>query len=289
MHERVAKAFFRRLGNRAPQEVHARVYLNDDYAGLYTIVEQVDPIFMQQNFGESDGYLYAYEWTFPFIFEDRGADSSKYYPLPFKPENNLIYPIVEPIVQMVRTMTQAPDSQFSSAVSQYIDLNAFFKEIAAENFVAEQDGLIGDFTLDNFFLYSFQGTLRSTFIPWDKSNTFWSINWNIFHNFSTNVLTSRALSVAPDLIAIYKNALQQAVNAAGGPGGWLEQEITKEYQQIRQAAYDDTRKLGDKKATGTLTPVSNADFDAEVAYLIQFARQRAAFVQAQLNSGLFPQ
>ena len=98
-----------------------------------------------------------------------------------------------------------------------------------------------------------------------------------------------ALAVAPDLIALYRGALQQAVDVAGGPGGWLEQEITREYQQIRRAAYDDPFKLGDKFASGILRPVSNDDFDAEAAYLIQFARQRSAFVRAQLNSGLILQ
>jgi len=289
MHERVAMTFFRKLGIPAPREVHTRLYINDQYAGLYTIVEAVDPIFTQQNLGESSGYLYAYEWIMPWSFADLGPDPSKYSPLPFKPENNLIYPVVEPIIEMVRTINQAPDAQFSSVVSQYIDLKAFFKEIAAENFVAEQDGIIGGYLLNNFFLYRFGGTLRSIFLPWDKSNSFWQIDWPIFHNFSSNVLTWRSLAAAPDLIAFYRSALQQAVDVAGGPGGWLEQEITKEYQQIRQAAYDDPFKLGDKFATGTLRPVSNDDFDAEAAYLIQFARQRSAFVRAQLNSGLILQ
>jgi len=289
MHERVAMTFFRKLGIPAPREVHTRLYINDQYAGLYTVVEAVDPIFTQQNLGESNGYLYAYEWIMPWSFEDLGLDPSKYSPLPFKPENNLIYPVVEPIVEMVRTINQAPDAQFSSAVSQYIDLKAFFKEIAAENFVAEQDGIIGGYLLNNFFLYRFGGTLRSIFLPWDKSNSFWQIDWPIFHNFSSNLLTWRSLAVAPDLIALYRGALQQAVDVAGGPGGWLEQEITREYQQIRQAAYDDPFKLGDKFASGILRPVSNDDFDAEAAYLIQFARQRSAFVRAQLNSGLILQ
>ena len=54
---------------------------------------------------------------------------------------------------MVRTVNHAPDAQFSSAVTQYIDLTALFKEIAAENFIAEQDGIIGNYAMNNFFLY----------------------------------------------------------------------------------------------------------------------------------------
>src|SRR5438034_7764292 len=106
MHERVAMEFFRKMGLRAPREAHARVFLNDQYAGLYTIVEEIDPIFLQQNFGESDGGLYAYEWVDYWIFDYRGPDSTKYSPLPLKPENNLIYLDPQPIVDMVRTINE---------------------------------------------------------------------------------------------------------------------------------------------------------------------------------------
>ena len=37
--ERVAMAFLRRLGVPAPREVHAKLYVNGEYFGLYVIVE----------------------------------------------------------------------------------------------------------------------------------------------------------------------------------------------------------------------------------------------------------
>src|SRR5262249_5541788 len=149
-----------------------------------------------------------------------------------------------PIPYMVQTINQAPDAQFSAAVSSYLDLNAMFREIAAEAFLNEEDGIIGDYGLNNLYLYRFENTVRYTVIPWDKSNTFWlPIERDIYYNFETNVLTSRALSAAPDLISLFKNYVQQAAAIAGGPGGWLEQEITKEYNQISQAVYDDPNKI----------------------------------------------
>jgi len=183
---------------------------------------------------------------------------------------------------MVLAINKTPDAQFLATVSQHVDLNAYFREIAAENFVADQDSLIGDYLLNNFFLYRFQNSIRSTFIPWDKSNAFWAINWDINHNFTANWINIRALTAAPSLVALYKDTLRQAADVAGGPGGWMEQEIIKVYQQIRQAAYEDTLKLCDQGATGYLHSCSNEEFDAEVAYLIRFAQQRAAFVRAQL-------
>jgi spore coat protein CotH len=282
MHERVAMAFFRQLGIPAPREVHTKVYINDQYAGLYTAVEYVDPIFLQSRFGESEGYLYAYEWV-PWVFQYLGPDSSKYSPLPFKPENNLTNFDPGPIEAMVRAVNQAPDGQFTTAISQYIDVNALFREIAAEEFVNEQDGIIGDYGVNNLFLYRFQNTTQHTFLPWDKSNAFWTpVDRDIFHQFSTDVLTIRALAVAPDLINLFKDYLRQAASIAGGPGGWLEQEITKESNQIRQAVYDDPVKLCDPGATGVLRPCSNDQFEAEVAYMLQFAQQRPGIVLSQL-------
>jgi spore coat protein CotH len=219
------------------------------------------------------------------VFQYLGPDSKNYSPLPFKPENHLVDYDPGPIALMVRAVNQSPDAQFSSAVSPYIDLHALFREIAAESFVVEQDGIIGDFGVNNLFLYRFQNTLQSTFIPWDKSNAFYQIDRDIFHNFTTDVITNRALADAPELIAYFKDVLLQAAGVAGGPGGWLEQEITKEYQQIQQAVYEDPVKLcynPDRSPDAVMSACSNDHFETEVAFLIQFARQRSAIVQAQL-------
>ena len=284
MHERVAMEFLRRLGIPAPREAHARLFVNDAYEGLYTVVEQIDPLFLQNHLGENGGYLYNYTYADPFVFEYRGPDPATYSPSPFKPENHFVDPNPAPIEAMVRTINQASDSQFQAMVSQYVDLNGFVREIAAENFISEQDGIIGDYGLNNFFLYRFQNSLVSTFLPWDKSNAFWAIDWPILHNVHTDVLSKRALAI-PSLLALYSDTLRIAADAAGGEGGWLEQEIMKEYRQIRQAAYEDGNKLCDPGASGLLRPCSNDQFDGEVGYMIQFAQQRAANVQAQLAAG----
>src|SRR5437867_2977755 len=96
-------------------------------------------------------------------FEYRGAETSRYSPLPLRPENNEIYQDAGPIEEMVRTINFADDAQFSTALSQYIDLTALFRELAGENFITDEDGILGDSTLNNFFLYRFQNSVRSIF------------------------------------------------------------------------------------------------------------------------------
>jgi hypothetical protein len=281
MHERVAMALFRRMGIAAPREAHARLYINDAYIGLYTLVEQIDPVFLADRLGQSGGYLYNYSYVDVFWFEDRGPDPKTYSPAPFKPENHFIDPEREPIASMIEVINQTTDAEFQNMIGQYVDVYSFIREIAAELFVAEQDGIVGAYGLNNFYLYRYQDSLASTVLPWDKSNAFWAIDWPINFAVDVNHLSHRLLAI-PANLQLFQDTLRAAADAAGGPGGWLEQEIEKDYAQIQQAAYDDVNKLCDPGATGALRPCANEQFDNEVAYMIQFAQQRGNNVLGQL-------
>ncbi len=286
MHERVSMELLRKMGQPAvSRETHTKLYVNGDYVGLYTIVEEVDKTFIKSIYNDTSGDLYSYQYQDGWLFEDRGTNPATYSPLPFKPEIDNQPNQLSAIVGLVQAINKSSDAQFQSAMSQYIDWNEFLTEIATENYLAEQDGIIGDYGMNNFDVYRLPSKTLFIFIPWDKSNTFFSQNWDIFHNMTGNVLTKRALLV-PELKQIYLNALLKAADIAGGTGGWLEQEMMKEYQQIQQAAYADPLKLCDPGATGALRPCTNAEFDAEVNNLIAFARKRAGDVQFQVNGGL---
>src|SRR5712671_5678456 len=96
MHERLSMLLFRRMGLVAEREGHARLFINDEYAGLYTIVESPDKLFLQKNYGEDGGHLYEFHFdnaavaagTAPFVFQYLGDDPALYVPTPFKPETN---------------------------------------------------------------------------------------------------------------------------------------------------------------------------------------------------------
>src|SRR5512143_561339 len=63
MHERISMLLFRRLGVKASREAFTRLFVNNGYAGLYTIVESVDKTFLTTAFDENDGYLYKYDYN----------------------------------------------------------------------------------------------------------------------------------------------------------------------------------------------------------------------------------
>ncbi len=58
MHEALAMAFFARMGQPASRESFCRLYINNEFQGLYSIVESVDNAYLARNLGENTGYLY---------------------------------------------------------------------------------------------------------------------------------------------------------------------------------------------------------------------------------------
>jgi hypothetical protein len=288
LHERVAMAFFRRMGLPASREAHARLFVNDQFAGVYTIVESVDKDFLDRNFGESQGFLYDYDYDpedLPYYFESRGTDPALYVPKPFKPETNDSNPRPDVIESLVRTINTA-GANFRDAIAEFIDLAAFIRHVAAEVFLADQDGVLGDWGMNNFYLYRPPTSNRFSFIVWDKSNAFvGGSGYPIWHNItdrpeeSRNRLMSRALEHA-DLRALYLDTLAAAAASAGevpadaAPGdtrGWLEREIERMYGQIQPAVLADPTK-----------PYSNEVFEASVEELRVFARARGAYVTTEV-------
>jgi hypothetical protein len=285
LHERLSMLLFRRMGLPASREAHTRLFVNNEYAGLYTIVESVDKGFLQRAYGDDNGYLYDYDYPVdaaPYYFEDRGSNPSSYIPLPFKPETHEDNPRGEFIVDLIQTINQTTSPVFRTAITEFIDLDGFLRHVAVEMFLAEIDGFLGDYGTNNFFLHRFNDARRFTFIPWDKSETFkGGVGHGILHNIIDvaspvqNRLMVRTIAHA-DYLNLYLDLMLECVRIAGEPAdgdarGWLEREIEREYQQIRSAALEDPVK-----------PFTNEQFEQDVEALRVFARQRGQAVVEQV-------
>jgi spore coat protein CotH len=253
--------------------------------GLYTIVESVDKSFLTRQYGEDSGYLFDYDYpavAAPYYFEDRGTNPGTYVELPFKPETHEDDPHPEVIVNMVQAINTSSSALFRTAVAEYVDLTQFIRHVATEVFLSEQDGVIGDWGMNNFFIYRPAASNQFRWIVWDKSQAFvQGQGMSIWHNLTDvpagnrNRLMSRALEY-PDLRNLYLDTLLEAglsvsETLPGDPRGWLEREIDRGYALIAPSVLADPLK-----------PYTNEQFVAEVEYLRLFARQRTAIVNAEV-------
>jgi hypothetical protein len=305
LRERLSMLMFRRMEVPAEREADTRLFVNNVYAGLYTIVESVDKTFLKKNYGENDGHLYEYSFDDaldpPFAFGYPGSDPALYVPLPFKPQTLENDPQGEVIERLFWTINNAGDAIWRTAIEEFLDLKKFIRQLAIENFLAEEDGITGDYGPNNFYFYRFQNTNRFIFIPWDKSNAFWeSPAYSIFRNIEDgpenrrNRLVLRAFKDT-DLRELYLQTMLDCadsvladplltpttsaspvpaaplVPAAPGRPGWLETEVGRQSAQIRAAAIVDP-----------LSPYSPAQFEQSIVDLTTFARQRSEQVRLQV-------
>lgn len=294
MHERISMLFFRRMGVRAPREAHTRLYVNNNYVGLYTIVESVDKAFLNRVNGENGGYLYKYDYNVddkPWYFEDRRPDASLpdpslYVPSPFKPETHELDPRPEKIAELVRIVNHDSSAIFRRTIEPFVDLDRFITHIAIETFLADKDGFNGDWGMNNFYFYRAENRDLFQWIPWDKSEAFKDgPGYPIWHNIDVpswrqNRLTARVLA-DPDLRSRFLDILAACARSLGetdpaAPGddrNWMEREIDREYGQIADwaAVADEDGRLFSRDA-----------FEEDVDNLRAFARQRSEFVLAEV-------
>jgi spore coat protein CotH len=280
LRERVAMTFYSRMGLVGPREAHVRLYVNNEYAGLYAVIESIDKSFLRRVFGlnatgtENDGYLFNYQWSSIWYFTYPGPDLDAYAKLfdPITHERASVSELYTPIEEMFRAINQSSDADFESAVGQYLDLPLFMKHVALQTFLAEADGIIGYSGVANFYLYRFEHSSRSQFILWDEDQAFRAVDFSIFQGHAENVLVRRAMAV-PALRAIYFQTLLAAVTLAETPvqtggRGWLEVEITRERDLIDSPMHEDSVK-----------PYTNDEFETSIRDLIDFARLRPGFVR----------
>ena len=270
--EGIAMAFFAQMGQPAPRESYGRLFINGDYEGLYTIVESIDKSFLTRALGENKGYLFNYQYSYPFYGEFLGDDLAAYKTLfeaqthESKDDGTLYQPIHD-LFREVNTDSAA----WRDSVERFLDLRQFVTHIAIESFMSEIDGILGDWGMNNFSLYRPEDSTRHIVIPWDRDNSFQDTISDVMRHTDENAIVARALAY-PDLRELYLQTLEQCATVAAADG-WLDAQVSARAALVDQAARADVRKRYPEE-----------DFDIAIEFLKQFAANRPVMVVEEVES-----
>jgi len=276
--ETVAMRFFTRLGIPAPRETHTRLFVNGQYVGLYALVESVDKTMMGRVFGsigdniQNDGYLFEYNYVLgsPWRFTYEGSPLAP-YKARFDIKTNESHAeslIWGPIEELVRLVNDTPSGSFEQTIAPRIDLPAFVRYIAAQNFISQNDAFNGYDGMNNFYFYRLENSATHAFIAWDEDNAFLTPDFGITTRLDENVLTRKTLELG-NFRSQYFGVLSEAASSAAD---WMRQEMQRQFDLIHQAMLDDTQK-----------PYSNAEYAAERDRLLAFPAARITFVQCEVS------
>ena len=167
--ETVSLQLFGRMGVPAPRSVHARVYVNEEYLGLFALIELVDKPFLQSTFGDDEGYLYDFEWDSEYRFTWLGGDPRRYASM-FQAQTHEQQPpeqLFGTLVEMITAVNRTSRDVWPRVLERYFDVGRLMAYLAVEAFLSDHDGLAGDWGINNFYLYRHADRERFVFIPWD--------------------------------------------------------------------------------------------------------------------------
>jgi uncharacterized protein (TIGR03437 family) len=280
MREYLTMSLMRRLGLPAPREAPARLYVNGEFFGLYTIVEDIDDDFLKRVFGESTGYMYDYNPVLGYNFNYFGDDPGL-YGLMYEPKTHEDAPEFAKLFEMLKAVNEASSSEFPTVGPTYVDLVGFMKLLAIEGYVADSDGFLSDvWGMNNFYLYRPAASSQFRFIPWDTDFTMYWSGRPVLQNLDHNVLASKALAV-PELRRVYVETMLQVATIAGGEDGWLHGEMDRLYALIGPDARLDPHKQCWRSSV--MVACNADDFEREVAAIKQFAVERFTTSVPQLD------
>lgn len=261
----LAYGLFEKAGVAAPRHTHTRLFINGEYWGVYGISEPVDKRFLESRFGEKEGDLYEYKWTWEYRWEAYSKDPAMFVPDPFEAKNKNADPAA--VANWINVINNAPDDGWTAALSRTMDPAKFLTYLAVENFYDERDGILGTWGINNYFLYRSARDGRFTFIPWDRNTSFEHPERPIFNDVYRNVLTRRLFSRS-EFEKHYRAEMARVADLAGGAGGWLDTTLHTRLSELRSSMDGDPKQ-----------PYRRWDVDDKVQQIRNFALRRADFVR----------
>lgn len=169
MHERLGYSLFREMDILAPRAVHAKVYINGEYHGLFIAVEQVDGRFTANRFpSNGDGNLFKHTWPTADITESAAKET-------LKTNNDDPETVdVSDFVAFGEAVGQLTDTNFAEVMSSYLDFDYLARYLVVDRAIANFDGILSFYwgRNYNYYWYHEEAGERFTLIPWDLDKTF---------------------------------------------------------------------------------------------------------------------
>jgi spore coat protein H len=247
MREALAYDVFRRAGQTAPRTTFARVFITvpgryaRQYAGLYTVVEQVDKAFFERQWQRPVGLLLKPEGLagMPYL----GDDWTRYE----EPYGSKMAPTsgdAARFIALVKLLNHGSDAEFARRVGEYLDIDAFLEFLACEVVLVNTDSPLT--TRRNYWITVHPGTQKIVWIPWDMNMAFAGFKpsdaqFSLRQPTAAGVfpLAERMLRI-PEFASKYHAAVRELVTTNFTVARISRQIATLE-SVIRQAAAEDTR------------------------------------------------
>ena len=206
---------------------YAKVFLNEQYQGVYVNVERIDETFIEQHFPDSNGSLWKNDLGGPGGDLQFIGDDPKQYGKAFETKNKAAKKHVTQLVGFIKVINQTPDEDFAHVLQSKMDVDSFLRVTSVMLLSGAFDQLTG-WGPHNFYLYHDPKQDRWHYLPWDLDVGFCEIafgrvyvleDWNAAWPVPTghrNPLLDRVIA-NPQLLARYRSIAAEVLEKHFSP------------------------------------------------------------------------
>lgn len=193
--DKIVYDMFRQHGIPSPRVAHAKIYINDEYWGIYGLIEQIDKRYLKRNFADKTGNLWKNKGNSTLSWE--GTNPADYsFELQTNEEDNDWTKFIE----FVNFINNTSDTDFENGIEAIFDLDEYLRIIAIDILTNNWDSYIDHGR--NWYLYYESKTNKIHWLPWDYNFAFDRANttnasedFSILLNNNEKVLIRRILNV----------------------------------------------------------------------------------------------
>ena len=167
MREKIFLDFCLAAGVEAPRATYTNLYINDTLWGFYTLIEQVNKTFLQNEYGNDGGNLFkgdpngTLEWF--------GYNPASYYSQ-YELKTNETANDWTDLIHLIDKINNIPSVNFYDSLENVLSTTSWIEAWVANNIFVNLDSYMG--SGHNHYLYHNTATSKFNPIIWDVNGTF---------------------------------------------------------------------------------------------------------------------
>ena len=227
----------------ASRSSYVKLFINNEYKGLYLNNEAIDDEFLQSRFINNDGgNLYKCIWGADLTYQGTNPQS---YSSVYELKTNKTLNDYSGLIHFMEVLNTSSSTNFPCAIQEVFDVDLYLKTLVYEILIGHWDGYAGN--KNNYYLYQRPSDGKFVFIEYDMDNTFgidwFGIDWST-RNINTWPIDNRPLIQRLFSVPYFKDQfnfyMQEALSNIFTEN--LIQDLEAKQILIQQAAFDDTYK-----------------------------------------------
>ncbi len=281
-------------GIKAHRANYARLYLNNEYRGVYVNVERIDESFLENHFSDPNGALFKVDEGGPGANLDFMGDDPALYLKTFEAKTASAKKEPTRLVDFIKRINGTEAGEFAKSLETRMEVDEFLRVMAIMLFSGAFDQLTG-WNPHNYFLYHNPVQDRWRYLPWDLDVGFaetafnmilvhadWNAAWPVPLTGGPNPLVERIMA-DPKLLERYRKEARKILAKS------FEPEVLCKVIDSKFSLIKDDLKTDPFPPRRSTVP-SDRNYEGIVDSMKEFMRKRYASAILQLdNPGERPQ